>query len=138
MKRIVCIAIWALAFLSAGFLFAARAGKPRSENAPSPETEQPAAENAQESESSVPSQEGVQEEAAPKAEPAREKPRRGWGGPACRHVSSQRIGNQLAQYTSFFVEHRCNKSDYNLPETTFVWTYSTEIFTTHGFDITVN
>ena len=55
MKRIVCIAIWALAFLSAGFLFAARAGKPRSENAPSPETEQPAAENAQESESSVPS-----------------------------------------------------------------------------------
>ena len=80
MKRIVCIAIWALAFLSAGFLFASRAGQPRSENAPSPETEQPAAENAQESESSVPSQEGVQEEAAPKAEPAREKPRRGWGG----------------------------------------------------------
>ena len=74
MKRIVCIAIWALAFLSAGFLFAARAGKPRSENAPSPETEQPAAENAQESESSAPSQEGVQEEAAPKAEPVKAAP----------------------------------------------------------------
>ena len=91
MKRIVCIAIWALAFLSAGFLFAARAGKPRSENAPSPETEQPAAENAQESESSVPSHEGVQEEAAPKAEPAREKPRRGWGGPEGRSVEREPI-----------------------------------------------
>ena len=80
MKRIICTAIWAAAFLSAGLIFASRTAKPRNGNAQRAETAPPAAENVQEAEASAQSQDAAQESPVPAPEQQREKPRRGGEG----------------------------------------------------------